>query len=60
MLEQIQDKEDTNTVEINPEDLSLSTLKEISMKWLVEMSDYISDNPLFIVNGFIRDGITKL
>ena len=30
----------------------------ISAKWLVDMAEYISNNPQIIVNGFIRSGIT--
>ncbi len=30
----------------------------IGAKWLVEMAEYISDNPQFIINGFVRSGIT--
>ena len=33
-------------------------VKNVGAKWLVEMSEYISDNPHFIVNSFIRSGIT--
>ena len=28
------------------------------LDWLVEAADYISQNPLFLVNGFIKAGIT--
>ena len=34
-------------------------LKEIRAQWLVEMAEYISENPQFIVNGFIQSGITR-
>ena len=33
-------------------------LKEIGAKWLVEMFEYICDNPQIIVNCFIHSGIT--
>ena len=49
---------DIDTVEIQPIDLSLQVLKEVGAKWLVEMADYISSNPQFIVNSFIQSGIT--
>lgn len=32
--------------------------KEIRAKWLVGMAEYLSDNPQFIVNGFLRSDIT--
>ena len=34
-------------------------LKEIGAQWLLEMAEYISENPQFIVNGFIRSRITR-
>ena len=33
-------------------------MKELSAKWLVEMADYIADNPQFVVNGFRCAGIS--
>lgn len=33
-------------------------LKELSARWLVEMAEYIADNPQFVVNGFRRAGIS--
>ena len=59
VIEQIEDEEDIDFVEISPVDLSLPTLKEIGAEWLVEMSEYISNNPMFIVNGSIWAVITK-
>ena len=53
-----QDISDIETAEIRPIDLGLPALKEIGAKWLVDMASYISDNPQFIVNGFMRAGIT--
>lgn len=49
---------DIETCELEPIDLSLSVLKEVGAKWLVEMAKYFEDNPMIIVNGFIRSGIT--
>ena len=34
-------------------------MRELNARWLVEMAEYISDNPQFIVNGFIRAGISE-
>ena len=39
------------TCELEPIDLSLSVLKEVGAKWLVEMAKYFEDNPMIIVNG---------
>ena len=57
VTEQRQGK-DIKEVELHPIDLGLPILKELGAKWLVEMFQYISDNPQFIVNCFIRDGIS--
>ena len=32
-------------------------MKQVRATWLVDMADYISDNPQFIVNGFIKSGL---
>ena len=53
-----QDISTLETLEPQPIDLSLPALKEIGAKWLVDMADYICENPQFIVNGFIKSGIT--
>ena len=49
-----------------PVDLSLAIMKHISTNRLVEMWEYIVDNPQFVVNGFITsenscalDGVTS-
>ena len=51
--------QDIETVAVEPVDLSMGTMKELGAKWLVDMANYISDNPQFIVNGFIHAGIAK-
>ena len=43
---------------LEPVDLSLPLMKEPGAKWLTEMTEYLSANPQFVVNGFIRSGIT--
>ena len=52
------DMNDLAAAEIQPVNLSMSVLKEVGAKWLVEMANYISANPQFIVNGFVCSGIT--
>ena len=54
-----QDIEDIEGLEIMPIDLGMPVLKQISAKWLVGMVEYITENPQFIVNGFIQSGITS-
>ena len=51
--------QDIETVALAPINLSMGMMKEIGAKWLVDMASYISDNPQFIVNGFIHAGITE-
>ena len=49
---------DFSTAELNLVDLSMAAMK-ITGQWLVKMYDYISNNPDFIVNGFLHSGISK-
>ena len=60
-MEQLEgrDLDDLEAAELQPINLGMPTLKEIGAQCLVEMAEYISDNPQFIVNGFIRSGITQ-
>ena len=55
--QQIDDVDDIRKVEFVPVDLRLVVMRELSAQWLVEMFDYISSNPQFIVNGFEKAGI---
>ena len=41
-------------IELQPIPLDLVKLKELMAQWLVEMADYIADNPLIIVNGISK------
>ena len=50
--------EDLNDIDIQLIDLSMSVMKEVSARWLVEVAERISDNPQLIVNGFLHSGIT--
>ena len=43
---------------LQPIDLGMPVMKEIGAKWLVDVADYIIDNPQFTVNGCLRSGIT--
>ena len=52
------DINELETIQLQPIDLHLTALKEIGAKWLVDMAMYIGNNPQFIVNGFVRSGIT--
>ena len=45
-------------VSLKSVNLSFPRLKELGAKWLVEMEEYIHENPHFIVNDSIHAGIT--
>ena len=55
LLQQIENQNavSVSDVVLEPVDLSLARMKHISTNWLVEMWEYIVDNPQFVVNGFI-------
>ncbi len=49
--------EELESIELNPVRLSLPLMKELVASWLVEMFEYIQNNPQIAVNGFLRAGI---
>jgi len=49
--------EDIETCELKPIDLSMSVLKNVRAKWLVEMVNYFEDNLLM---GFFAHGLQVL
>ena len=55
LLQQIKNQNamPVSDVVLEPVDLSLARMKHISKNWLVEVWEYIVDNPQFVVNGFI-------
>ena len=53
VMQQLQGQEDIETAELQEINLGLLALKELGAKWLVNMAEYITRNPQFIVNGFI-------
>ena len=38
--------------------MGLSRMKELGANWIEQMVEYISDNPEFIVRGFVQSGIS--
>ena len=58
VTQQLQGVSDIESLELNPVDLTYARVKELSASSLVEMADYIAGNPQFVVNGFLRSGIT--
>ena len=53
------DMDDLERTEIQPVNLGMPILKEVSAKWLYGMVEYLTSNPQFIMNGFIRSGISS-
>lgn len=49
--------DDLEEAELELIELGMPLLK-VGAKWLVEMAKYISDNPQFIVHGFIQSAIS--
>ena len=47
------------SVDLEPIDFSMASVRELSAKWLAEMSEYTANNPQFIANGFRRSGISS-
>ena len=45
--------EDLEDIDIQPTDLSMPVMKEVSARWLVDMAEHIRDNPQVIVSGFL-------
>ena len=61
VVQQISGKSDDEleNFELPAIDLSMARMKEISAEWIVDMAEYINQNPTFLVNGFIKSGITE-
>ena len=57
VTKQLQGAEDIEAVEIQPFDMRSAAMKVLTAKWLVEMWEYISENPQIVVNGFKHAGI---
>ena len=58
VTKQLKGISDVESVELEPINLCFAAMKELSANWLVEMTDYIADNPQFVVNGFKCAGIS--
>ena len=58
ILSQLENGESEDT--IKPVSLAWSSIKKNTTAiWLIEMFDYIQDNPQFIINGFLKAGIPQ-
>lgn len=58
VTKQLQGVSDIESADIQPVNLSMAAVKELSALWLVEMAGYIAENPHFVVSGFRRAGIS--
>ncbi len=59
VMEQLTPDKVGTYIELEPIELSMVRMKELSGQWMVEMYDYIASHPEFIVNRFIKSGIAK-
>lgn len=58
VTKQMEGVSDIESAVLRPVDFSMAVMKEWTAKWLVEMFDYLADNPQFVVRGFKRAGIS--
>ena len=60
-MKQLDGKEENlEAAEIEPIDMSMQVMKEVGAMWLVRMVEYINENPEFIVNGFVKSGMSEV
>ena len=55
---QLHGSPDVESLTLEPVDMCFARMKKLTACWLVEMADYVLNNPKFIFNGFVRSGIT--
>lgn len=60
ILEQLagEESDDIEAAELQPIPLTISVLKEVEAKWLVELFEYFEQNPQISIHGFLRSGIS--
>ena len=46
--------QDIETAVLQPINLGLPALKELGVKWMVEVADYYGENPQTVINGFVQ------
>ena len=61
VMKQFHEKEvqDLEEMDFQPIDMSMQVMKEVGAPWLVELYEYMSENPDIIVNGFVKSGMSK-
>lgn len=58
VMKQLQGVSDIASADIQPINICFSAMKVLTAKWLVEMCDYLANNPQFVANGFRHAGIS--
>ena len=60
MIQQLEGRSEDEIEDFNLEPIDLSTvrMKEVGADWLVQMVAYVADNPQFLINSFMKAGIT--
>ena len=58
VTKQLEGIEDIESIEVQPVDMCSAAMKVLTAKWLVEMGEYLSENPQIVVNGFRHAGIS--
>ena len=58
VTKQLEGVEDIEAVDIQPINMSSAAMKVLTAKWLVEMGEYLSENPQVVVSGFRHAGIS--
>ena len=57
-MKQLGEEDDIDSLSLEAMCLSLANLKEVGASWLVEAADYVSEKPLFTINGFCCSRVT--
>ena len=58
VTKQLEGVKDIEAVEIQPIDMTSAGMKVLTAKWLVEMGEYLLENPQVVVSGFRHAGIS--
>ena len=58
VTKQLEGIEDIESIEVQPVDMCSAAMNVLTAKWLVEMGEYLSENPQIVVNEFRHAGIS--
>uniref|UniRef100_A0A1X7V7A2 DDE-1 domain-containing protein n=1 Tax=Amphimedon queenslandica TaxID=400682 RepID=A0A1X7V7A2_AMPQE len=61
VIKQFHGKEvqDLEEIDFQAIDMNVQVMKEVGAPWLVELYEYMSENPDIIVNRFVKSGMSK-